>query len=209
MPNRTASRRPLLGDSADGTAIDGLGAAALFGRDEQVFRAGGLADHLYKVESGCVRTFAKVRDRGRVDLAFYYPGDYFGIEARDKHALTAEAVIASQILTIPKTQLAARVERDLASAQHLLAITHCELQRSQSLRLLLHNSADRRVAEFLFDLRKRNGRKSVELPMSRRDIADHLNLTIESVSRALTQLHNKSVISLESQRRVRVHSRHH
>jgi CRP-like cAMP-binding protein len=43
--------------------------------------------------------------------------------------------------------------------------------------------------------------------MSRLDIADYLNLTIETVSRALTRLEKRSVVSILSPRRIAVHSR--
>ena len=42
----------------------------------------------------------------------------------------------------------------------------------------------------------------VELPMSRRDIADYLGLTIETVSRTLTQLEKGGAIAVPSSRRV-------
>jgi CRP-like cAMP-binding protein len=43
---------------------------------------------------------------------------------------------------------------------------------------------------------------TVELPMSRQDIADYLGLTIETVSRTLTQLENSAAISVPSSRRI-------
>ena len=48
---------------------------------------------------------------------------------------------------------------------------------------------------------------SVELPMSRQDIADYLGLTIETVSRTFTQLESKATIELPSSRRVALRNR--
>jgi CRP/FNR family nitrogen fixation transcriptional regulator len=42
----------------------------------------------------------------------------------------------------------------------------------------------------------------VELPMPRQDIADYLGLTIETVSRTMTQLESAAAIGLPTSRRV-------
>jgi hypothetical protein len=47
----------------------------------------------------------------------------------------------------------------------------------------------------------------VELPMSRQDITDYLGLTIETVSRMLTQLERAAAIALPTSRRVVLRSR--
>jgi CRP-like cAMP-binding protein len=51
------------------------------------------------------------------------------------------------------------------------------------------------------------GSETVELPMSRQDIADYLGLTIETVSRTLTQLETDAAIALPTSRRVVLRNR--
>jgi len=51
------------------------------------------------------------------------------------------------------------------------------------------------------------GAASFELPMSRQDIADYLGLTIETVSRTLTQLENAAAIALPTSRRIVLRNR--
>jgi CRP/FNR family transcriptional regulator, nitrogen fixation regulation protein len=63
------------------------------------------------------------------------------------------------------------------------------------------------VASFLLDLAKRAAAEEIEVPMSRQDIADYLGLTIETVSRTLTQLENSGAIAVPTSRRIVLRSR--
>ncbi len=67
-----------------------------------------------------------------------------------------------------------------------------------------------KVSAFLAEMDRRSGRPAVIiLPMSRRDIADYLGLTIETVSRALSSLRNERVIGFigQTQREIVLHNR--
>ena len=74
--------------------------------------------------------------------------------------------------------------------------------------LLGRKNAEERVASFLLQMADRAAaERTLDLPMSRQDIADYLGLTIETVSRTLTQLEGKAAIELPSSRRVRLCNR--
>ena len=155
---------------------------------------------------GCVKTYTNFKGR-RLVFAFYFPGDYFGLEMRAKHHASAEAVAPSTVRAIGIDAIKRRSAADFSVARYLLHITNVELQRAQNHSLLLRNSADERLGQFLFEMKRLNRTKDVDLPMSRQDIADHLNLTIETVSRAFTRLEKAAAISFLSHRRVAVHVR--
>ena len=64
------------------------------------------------------------------------------------------------------------------------------------------------MAGFLLEMAARkSGGSEVELPMSRQDIADYLGLTIETVSRTLTQLENSGAIAVPTSRRIVLRNR--
>jgi CRP/FNR family nitrogen fixation transcriptional regulator len=74
--------------------------------------------------------------------------------------------------------------------------------------LLLVRNAQERIAAFLLEMAERNpSEDELELPMSRQDIADYLGLTIETVSRTLTQLEKTAAIELPTSRRVLLRNR--
>ena len=204
---RQRSKRSAFARLPSQNTIDRMGSEKLLSRDETIFRKGQSAAAIYKVESGCIKTYSNLRNGRPMIIAFYFPGDYFGLELRKRHIISAETITPSMVIVISKKTLISLAANGVSVAENMLAITNVELQRVQNHSLLLRNSAYERVANFLFEMKQRNRRKEVDLFMTRQDIADHLNLTIETVSRTLKRLRRKSVISNLTWRRVTVHLR--
>ena len=174
-----------------------------FDRNAEVYGEGEPADYVYKVVSGSVRAYKVLSDGRRQITAFYLPGDVFGIETGDEHSNSAEAIDQSTILVVRRSSVLSTADRDGEVARHLLSITVAELKRTQNHALLLIKTAKERIAAFLLEMSERmTGKGCVELPMSRQDIADYLGLTIETVSRTLTQLSEVSTIQFLASRRI-------
>ncbi len=151
-----------------------------------------------------MRTYKLLNDGRRQISAFHLPGDIFGLEADTDHRFTADAIANSTILVIKRSVLVALAGRDGEVANALWAQATGDLLRAQDHMLLLgRKNAHERVASFLLEMAARgSGPESVELPMSRQDIADYLGLTIETVSRTLTLLENEAAIALPTSRRI-------
>ena len=195
----TASLEPVGGIEHRGTAMS-------FARNAEIYGESEPADYLYKVVSGAVRTYKVLIDGRRQVGGFYLPGDIFGLETGEQHALSAEAITKCEVLVIKHSALVARARTDQEVAFQLWVLTGRELRRLQDHLLLLIMNAPERVATFLLTMAERlSAGNSVELPMSRRDIADHLGLTIETVSRSLTQIENTGAIEFPSRRRFVLH----
>jgi CRP/FNR family nitrogen fixation transcriptional regulator len=189
-------------------ALGMMGAAMPFARNSEIYGEGEPADYVYRVISGTVRTYKVLTDGRRQVGAFYMPGDLFGLEVGEEHAFSAEAISDAKVLVIKRSALTELAARDNSVASELWAATGCELQRVQEHVLLLIKSAQERVAGFLLEMAKRSRAADVvELPMSRQDIADYLGLTIETVSRTLTQLEHSTLIAVPAARRIVIRNR--
>ena len=189
-------------------AVHLMGAAMSYPRNSEIFGEDEVADYLYKVVSGTVRTYKILSDGRRQIGGFYLPGDIFGLESADDHTLSAEAITDAKILVVKKSALTALAGHDAAVAQELFALTARELRRVQDRILLLIKSAQERVASFLLEMAERTpSGNAIELPMSRQDIADYLGLTIETVSRTLTSLESCAAIEVPTSRRIVLRNR--
>ena len=97
---------------------------------------------------------------------------------------------------IRRQNLEAAAEAELVVSRSLLRLTNSNLQHVETHLLLLgrKNSLERVVA-FLLEMDERlTATGVISLPMSRRDIADYLCLTLETVSRAVSQLYRKGAL---------------
>jgi CRP-like cAMP-binding protein len=180
-----------------------MGAPMSFGRNVEVFGEGEDAEYFYQVKTGCIRAYKVLNDGRRQIGAFYLPGDIFGIEAGNEHSFSAEAIAPSTVVVVKRSTINSRVSGNSTLARQLFDLTLAELQRAQGHALLLVKTAQERVAGFLLEMASRaKSRTEVELPMSRQDIADYLGLTIETVSRTITQLESAAAIALPTSRHV-------
>ncbi|MET0314841.1 MAG: helix-turn-helix domain-containing protein [Hansschlegelia sp.] len=180
-----------------------IGPLRVFSKDEEIFAEGDGTDVFYKVVSGAVRTYKLLSDGRRQIDAFHLAGEIFGAEAGAEHRFTAEAIGDVSLVCYRSRSIETLSYDNPALARDVLAATMEALARAQEHMLLLgRKSAVEKVATFLLGLAERTASGgAIDLPMARIDIADHLGLTIETVSRSLTQLERQGVISVPAHRR--------
>src|SRR5262245_38427147 len=209
QPAAAALRQaPRAGKDMPADTIELMGALVPFTRNAEIYGENEPAEYLYKVVSGAVRTYKVLVDGRRQIGGFYLSGDMFGLETGDEHTFSAEAITDCKIIVIKRSAVVALAARHNEVARQMWELTARELQRTQDRMLALIRSAQERVAGFLLEMADRasNG-GAVELPMSRQDIADYLGLTIETVSRTLTQLEKSATIELPTSRRIVLRNR--
>jgi CRP/FNR family transcriptional regulator, nitrogen fixation regulation protein len=183
-----------------------MGASLNVERNAEIYGEGEAADYVYRVVRGVVRTYKLLSDGRRQISSFLLAGDVFGFDAAEDHRFTAEAVSDTTVVFVKRSSLVALAARDGEVANDLWMMAATELQDAQEHMMLLgRKSAQERIATFLLEMAERAEHSdTVELPMSRLDIADYLGLTIETVSRTITLLENASTIKLPSARRIQL-----
>jgi len=197
---RSASSQPLV-HLAEGLDLPGV--AMPFLRNEEIYGQDEPAEFVYRVISGTVRTCRQLADGRRQVEAFHLPGDVFGLECGDVHYASAEAVVDCEVALVRRSAVESAAQRDGTAARALWLLATGDLERVRRLTLTLaRKGATERVASFLLALSARGDGDVVDLSMSRNDLADHLGLTIETVSRTFTQLERSRLIELPSPRRV-------
>lgn len=185
-------------------AFERLGVRMSYARDEEIYGQDDEAEMLYRVVRGVVRTSRLTSDGRRQVGDFYYAGDVFGLEPGPDHRFAAEALVDCDVQVVRRAAVRA-FAGDAEVDRAILEATNREMERLQEHVLMLgRKSARERVASFLMSLAQRQSDDEVDLPMGRQDMADYLGLTIETVSRMLTQLQGEAIVEFPSSRRFQV-----
>ena len=178
-----------------------------------IFFEGDPASNIYEVADGSVMLYKLLPDGRRQVVEILGPGDLFGVPAGDVYDTSAETLTETLVHMISRKD----AENSNDIQEHM---KKCLVSQVQSLHehavLLGRKSAHERVASFLMRFVPSRGdfgcigpqddedQSVVTLHMTRQEIADYLGLTIETVSRVLSDLKRRKVITMEKQDRIRV-----
>jgi CRP/FNR family nitrogen fixation transcriptional regulator len=182
-----------------GSSSQRSGVVRSYSRKSHIIHEDDPADHVYEVVSGTVCTCKMLREGRRQIAGFYFAGDIFGLESVKQHSVAAQAITNAKVRIFKKRALTALASSNFEVADRLLALTTRELARKQDhLLLLLSTTAEERIVYFLIDMFQRASLAEglIVLPMFRKDIADYLGLTIETVSRTLSDLERRGAIEI-------------
>ena len=173
-------------------ALDKIGIKLRFARNETIFSEGEEGAFSYRVVSGAIRLCKHLIDGRRQISDFVLPGDYCGFLQLDEHRFTAEATSDLEVTAYPHRQVEVLGE-SMPSMRHRLTdfLSRRLMGIQDHLIMVGWQTAKERVLSFLIRLAENagaNDSEAVELPMNRQDMADYLGLTIETVSRVVTEL---------------------
>ena len=182
------------------------GSVLHFAQDSDIYGEGADADTLYRIVSGIVRTCSFLSDGRRHIDSFYDEGDIFGFEVGHVHRLSAEAVSDCTVIAYRRCTVERLASENNVLARQMFSCAMRNMAHAQNHCLLLaRKSAVEKVATFLTEWADPSPRMEVTaLAMTRQDIADYLGLTIETVSRTLSQLERDAMIELHTARHIRI-----
>lgn len=176
-------------------------------------------DFFANVISGAVKLTKTLPDGRQQIVGLLFAPDFLGRAYSKNNPYTAEAATDVEICTFSNAAFERLVGEYPGLQQRLFKHTLDELDAARDWMLLLgRKTAEEKVASFLYMLAKRSvitgcehkgalatpGTATVDLPLTRADMADYLGLTIETVSRQLTRLKTANVIRLSTNRLILV-----
>jgi CRP-like cAMP-binding protein len=174
---------------------------------ENLVYAGAKAEQVFNIVSGTLMVSRIGNDGRRQVLSFLFRDNFVGLSATDTYFFSVQAVTPATIVCLPRQALEKRLEQDPVAERAFLNMVFRVLENVLDLVYSLgQRTAIERLAVFLLYLRHRHllaenlpeespELATIELPMSRQDIADFLGLKKETVSRSFTQLDEKGLIS--------------
>lgn len=170
-------------------------------------------DRLVHIVSGAAKlvTANGTAPSGQV-LAFHFAGDLVSVPRQSASASSGDcrlvALSECQLVIFPSDRFLDIAQSDPSVLRSVLTRSLQALHRSRTRMMQMgHKSAQQRIADFLVALAERltgctEGTCAFALPMSRRDIGDSLGLTIETVSRQLTELREAGLVETEGRSKV-------
>jgi CRP/FNR family nitrogen fixation transcriptional regulator len=193
-------------------SLDQLAMITPFHRAQEICSQGRPADHWYYLVSGAARRCVIRLDGRRQIVDLLLPGDSFGFSVLDEYDSTIEAIAEGTVVAAyPRRRVEMLADSNPQLAREIRQVAFAALSRLQAQLLILGRvTALEKVGSFILEMVSRlsaANSNSVALPMSRYDIADYLAVSVETVSRSLTDLKHRGVIKLAGTRIVMIVNR--
>jgi CRP/FNR family nitrogen fixation transcriptional regulator len=181
-------------------------------RGQEICGQGRPAETWYCVLSGAARRYVIRLDGRRQIVDLLLPGDCFGFSAGGDYDFAVEAVADGTVVAgYPRRRAEMLADSDPRVSREIRQAAFEALSRLQSQLLIVGRiTALEKVGSFILEMAARLSRassRSVALPVSRYDIADYLAVSVETVSRSLTDLKHRGVIRMSGTRTLEIMDR--
>lgn len=187
-------------------------------RGETLVRAGDSAPVCANIQRGLMK-ISDINPAGQeVIVGLLCPGDFVGRPFRSEQPALHDVVALTPVslCLFPQRHMERALTENPSMERALLSRTLAELEAARThCSKLARATALARVAGFIVESARRRDAlgserdseivTTVELPLSRGEMADLLGLTIETVSRQMTRLKSAGVIGLPGGRHVMIH----
>ena len=178
--------------------------ASHYAKGETIYRQGDSATMLRVVVAGNVKLVVHTLEGEGVLLDMLQPGDFFGnptASGKDLYNETAETQTDSCILSIRLTEFRDLMNAYSSVAMSVLDITTKRLNESrQRIQHLSTLPVTKRIAHILVTLGNKFGEQDsrgllIQLPLSRKDLADMAGTSAETTSRIMSQFQEDGLIT--------------
>jgi CRP/FNR family transcriptional regulator len=165
-----------------------------------IYREGDPADAIFISGGGVVISFREMPSGKRRVAGFRFAADVFGLAERGVYVNSTRALTAVTVYRFPIDTLTTILREDAEIQFQLLCKVVHEVRQQQHRGLIVaRRDAPGRIAMFIDVLRRMQaagGRvpDDIAIPMTRSDIGDYLNLTLETVSRACRRLADSGLV---------------
>jgi CRP/FNR family transcriptional regulator len=155
---------------------------------------------IYQLTSGIARLYKTRADGRRQIVGFALPGDFLGSPFSNQCPYSVDAISEVAARVFLRGPFLTFLEANPSALRLMLEVLSKEIDAARDHILMLgRGTAEEKFVEFIITWRARVGRSGalanlVPLPMSRRDVADFLGLTIETISRLLAKLEQENVV---------------
>lgn len=174
------------------------------------FRGNG-KDQVIFVAVGSTKLVAHASQGREQIVAFHFAGDLVLVPARGAHSYSLCALQDCELIYFPADRFFKLARHESGMTEEVLERSMRALARCREKTISLgRKTAQERLASFLVTMAERFGVPrdakdcELDLPMSRRDIADSLGLTIETVSRQLGELREAGLVETSGRSKVRL-----
>lgn len=155
-----------------------------------------------------IATLSKTMEDGRTQMVgLLLPSDFIGRPGREEISFDVSATTDVTLCCFDRLKFERVVEETPHIAQRLMELALDELDAARDWMLLLgRKSAREKIATFVEMLARRSKHDesgdefTVDLPMTRDQIADYLGLTFETVSRQFNALKSEKLIDFKDRR---------
>jgi CRP-like cAMP-binding protein len=188
------------------------GSQLKLGKHRSVFLAGDDAERFFEVESGAVMLYRILDDGRRQLVEVVFPRGICGLSSGTTYESCCETLMPSVLRSYKRNELSrsdglrARIMGRLQgqlSAMHNHAVSLGRKTAEERVCTLILNLHD--LDEASEPIERENTQCSVELPMTRTEIADYLGLTLETVCRTLSDLARRKLVEIgEKKSEIRV-----
>ncbi|MEX2489088.1 MAG: Crp/Fnr family transcriptional regulator [Pseudomonadales bacterium] len=173
-------------------------------RSKYLFFEGEAATDLFIVLNGTMKAIRSMSDGDEIVVRFHYPNEAIWTDVFHdaRRTTTVSALEPSTFCSVPYKEL----DRLISVSEQVQRCCYNSLSRvikqdRNFISMLARSNACERVCCYLLSLYNRQVSKGahVYLPMSRTEMASHLGLATETVSRVLSKLQDEKVIDADRQ----------